>query len=874
MFTSSGAVNETLPSDAVTKKVYALVFNPTLSNGQSLTAYYHWNDPAVLTQQTIDFFKLTSGNRINYTVAYTNVVTNGWPEKIDGFTYTESQYLAVVNRQQASHNPDTVNYNKIVNTPEFDICGKLNRGEIDEVWMFGGPWFGFYESTLVGPGAYFYNSGPVGGPHNCNKLLPIMGMNYERGEDCMLEDFGHRTESTMTKVYGSWQENRTAHNWDRFGLVKAQSPNYSYSGCGSVHYPPNGTSDYNYSNSSTVPSNCNDFANYPNLSDPLLVVQPTTCSLWGCNQIGYFQYWFGHLPVNLGCGPDNVANSWWNYFETPALALNPSNGCQGMSVISGSVGTSGVTISYTDGTLKTATTDSYGNYFLFVPLGWSGTVTPVKAGYSFSPSSRDYVDVQADQVNQDYNKYSISGNAGVAGASISYTGGITTTDSSGNYSFTVLRGWTGTITAAKTGYTFSPVSINITTPVVANLSNQNFTPIVNNYTISGTLDTVGATVSFNGTTSGSASISGSSYSFTVPYGWTGTITPSKTGVNFTPASLTISPPGVTTELPNQNFISAPITYTVSGVLSTTDATVSFSGTTSGSATVSGSSYSFTVPYGWVGAITPSKTGYTFTPSSISISAPGVTTDLPNQNFTSAIGAYIVSGVLGTTGATVTFDGTTYGTATVTDSSYSFTVPYGWVGAITPSKRGYTFTPSSISISAPGVTADLPNQDFASALSTFTVSGALGTTGATVTFNGTTSGSATISGSNYSFTVPYGWTGTITPSKAGYIFTPTSRTISAPGVTADLPNQNFTFVVVTYTISGSLGTKGAGATITYTGGSTTVNSKGNYSFNVPYGWTGSITPSKPGYTFSPTSVSITTPVTSNLPNRNFTVRQSH
>ena len=128
------------------------------------------------------------------------------------------------------------------------------------------------------------------------------------------------------------------------------------------------------------------------------------------------------------------------------------------------------------------------------------------------------------------------------------------------------------------------------------------------------------------------------------------------------------------------------------------------------------------------------------------------------------------GRLGITGATVAFSGTTSGSAIVSGSSYSFTVPYGWTGTITPTKAGYTFAPPSINVN-PGVTANLPGQDFTPTINTYTVSGTLGTTGAAVAFSGTTSGSATVSGSSYSFSVPYGWTGTITPTKTGYTFSP-------------------------------------------------------------------------------------------------------
>lgn len=55
----------------------------------------------------------------------------------------------------------------------------------------------------------------------------------------------------------------------------------------------------------------------------------------------------------------------------------------------------------------------------------------------------------------------ISGNAGAAGATLSYTDGTSktvTADDSGNYSFIVPYNWSGEITASKTGFSFSPVS--------------------------------------------------------------------------------------------------------------------------------------------------------------------------------------------------------------------------------------------------------------------------------------------------------------------------------------------------------------------------------------------------------------------------------
>ena len=50
--------------------------------------------------------------------------------------------------------------------------------------------------------------------------------------------------------------------------------------------------------------------------------------------------------------------------------------------ISGNTGLGGVTLSYTNGTLITATSGSTGNYSFYVPTSWSGTVTPSLTGYT------------------------------------------------------------------------------------------------------------------------------------------------------------------------------------------------------------------------------------------------------------------------------------------------------------------------------------------------------------------------------------------------------------------------------------------------------------------------------------------------------------
>lgn len=77
--------------------------------------------------------------------------------------------------------------------------------------------------------------------------------------------------------------------------------------------------------------------------------------------------------------------------------------------------------------------------------------------------------------------YTISGNAGIAGATVYYSGtmsGSVTADGSGNYSISVMNG-SYTVTPSKAGYSFSPTSQNVTVSG-SNVTGVNFTatPVV------------------------------------------------------------------------------------------------------------------------------------------------------------------------------------------------------------------------------------------------------------------------------------------------------------------------------------------------------------------------------------------------------------
>jgi glucose/arabinose dehydrogenase len=77
--------------------------------------------------------------------------------------------------------------------------------------------------------------------------------------------------------------------------------------------------------------------------------------------------------------------------------------------ISGNTGIAGVTLSYTDGTPKTAISLPDGSYSLQVSYNWSGTVSPAHACFTFNPVNHPYTNVITNQTGQNYTPSFVGG---------------------------------------------------------------------------------------------------------------------------------------------------------------------------------------------------------------------------------------------------------------------------------------------------------------------------------------------------------------------------------------------------------------------------------------------------------------------------------
>ncbi|MCS7251552.1 MAG: hypothetical protein RMK32_00950 [Anaerolineae bacterium] len=295
-------------------RVLLVVFDPPVVGHLSLSRAMGWNRVEDLVEGYIADLEACSGGLVRYRVV-ARLDFPFFPAKIDGFRYTWETYSAVLERRQLPHEPDTVDYMAIL--AACDGVRRIARGEIDEIWLFGGPYFGFYESLMAGPDAFWCNAPPLLGNEAAGRRFVIMGFSYERGVGEMLENFGHRAEAIMERVFAGIPE---PHNlWRRFTRYDLIAPGQA--AVGTIHFAPNSERDYDWGNPRRVWSYCEDWLYFPDLRGRGRWVN---CEEWGGGGIReHHRWWLRHLPRAPG-ETDGISHNWWRYIVDPNTV--PSEG--------------------------------------------------------------------------------------------------------------------------------------------------------------------------------------------------------------------------------------------------------------------------------------------------------------------------------------------------------------------------------------------------------------------------------------------------------------------------------------------------------------------------------------------------------------------
>lgn len=321
-------------------------------------------------------------------------------------------------------------------------------------------------------------------------------------------------------------------------------------------------------------------------------------------------------------------------------------------------------------------------------------------------------------------------------------------------------------------------------------------------------------------------------------------------------------------------------YTVSGLVLDTGGrgidgvSISFyDGESWGYATTSGGGYySHTVYSGWQGTVTADHYCYSFTPVSPTIGPVNqdTTRDFTGTRYTFTISGVVSDGPPQYSGETLLNPvqgvqmklSTGAEDTTGPDGSYSIPVDCSWVGTLTPLKAGWQFAPPSVVYYEPpgeDVTANFvgtaSTTEYSISGQVTDNSGRIGMDGVTITFfdGVTVHEEITSGGGYYSYNVPVFWTGTVAPSLAGYVFSPT---FAGVGPVQNNITENFVAEATTYIISGSVVDTKANPIVAVTmtlssGAADMTNASGQYEFEVIHGWSGNLTADKTGWSFNPT-----------------------
>jgi hypothetical protein len=224
---------------------------------------------------------------------------------------------------------------------------------------------------------------------------------------------------------------------------------------------------------------------------------------------------------------------------------------------------------------------------------------------------------------------------------INHTSFHAVTDGLGNYHISsVPAGTTGTLTPSLVNYSFAPGHITFPALTVS-LTGQNFMATLSSkvlYSISGTIKNggvglAGVTVNFS-TFSAVTNTFGAYKIKNVPAGTNAHIIPVLTGYSFTPTYIPVS--NLSANLGNENFHAA-VELSVSGVV-TDQATglplggvlVTLGSLSAVSNATTGAYNIRNVPVGTSGVLTPSLSGETFTPPTITIN--NLLVSAHSQNF--------------------------------------------------------------------------------------------------------------------------------------------------------------------------------------------------------------------------------------------------
>jgi hypothetical protein len=335
------------------KKVSVVRYDPFIAPNRRLSQELNWPHESARSQQLADKLEAITLGNVNYQIVE-DVVIDAFPAKVeDNFRYTFTSYMECRNdypNYTKCFKPDDASYPSMLAdyqaTTGTSLTDKINAGVVDEVWLWGGSYFGFDEFAFKVPNdqiayqpvpdnEWIYGRRTRSLP-SLNRTYVIMGFNPDRDLANAMHAYGHRVESLMTispVARGRWHRCSPDSIWTQY-ICNGDVANAEI-GCGDVHFPPNARpndippyyGDYNYNSPTVVNSSCDVWHEYPAIAPR--VQTPTSCSNWsGCTpgweaaHEPYQTWWLSHIPKNPGNNMTEHYN-WWRYIVDYDIVFQP-----------------------------------------------------------------------------------------------------------------------------------------------------------------------------------------------------------------------------------------------------------------------------------------------------------------------------------------------------------------------------------------------------------------------------------------------------------------------------------------------------------------------------------------------------------------------
>ncbi|MCK4577647.1 MAG: Ig-like domain-containing protein, partial [Candidatus Marinimicrobia bacterium] len=174
-------------AETLTIKVALVLQDPVIDfvNNERIHEKWGWANPVGMANQLVEEFSQASHGVVQFQIVQTYDDTtifsrlDGQLMRVENLAYFYSSSVLIDSLKRLTEQEGRVKFDYIELIDHYRLDSLRNTGVIDEVWVYAHPFAGMWESQLVGPGAFWWNSSPLDHP-GLEKLLSIMGWNYER----------------------------------------------------------------------------------------------------------------------------------------------------------------------------------------------------------------------------------------------------------------------------------------------------------------------------------------------------------------------------------------------------------------------------------------------------------------------------------------------------------------------------------------------------------------------------------------------------------------------------------------------------------------------------------------------------------------------